>query len=53
MHHASYVPNIERPLVNEEEQEIIQTMSFQDVKENMIKKIDNKVLILQSDLAKL
>ena len=53
VHHASYVPNIERPLVNEEEQEIIQTMSFQDVKENMIKKIDNKVLILQSDLAKL
>ena len=31
--HESYVPNIESPLVNEEEQEIIETMSFQDVKE--------------------
>ena len=31
--HESYVPNTESPLVNEEEQEIIETMSFQDVKE--------------------
>ena len=31
--HESYVPNIESPLVNEEEQEIIETMLFQDVKE--------------------
>ena len=51
VHHESYVPNIEHPLVNEEEQEIIQTMSFQDVKEITYDKKD--VLILQSDLAKL
>ena len=52
--HESYVPNIERPLENKEEQEIIETMPFQDVKKShMIKKIDNKALILQSDFAKL
>ena len=40
--HESYVPNIESPLVNEEEQEIIETMSFQDVRETTYGKKDRQ-----------
>ena len=40
--HESYVPNIERPLENEEEKEIIETMPFQDVKEITYDKKDRQ-----------
>ena len=40
--HEIYVPNLERLLENEEEQEIIETMPFQDVKEITYDKKDRQ-----------